>query len=141
MNISLDQSNQDRAKREFSGAKEVLIQAEKMLELHFWDAAISRGYYAIFHAARASLYSKGSDPITHRGVATEFGRLFVKANLVEEKFHTILHKAREERQVADYGSREKELLPTEGLAREIVDEAKQFVEKIGELLDIDPDKP
>lgn len=123
-----------RAIREHEGAKKVLEQAEHQLEFQYWDAAISRAYYAIFHAARAVLYARGSEPTTHRGVVREFGRLMVKAGEVDEKYSEILRKAREERQTADYESYESELLPTEGLAREIVKEARQFVEQMANLL-------
>ena len=49
-----------------------------------YEGAVSRGYYAIFHAARAALHKLDSAPATHHGVVSEFGRLLVKTGKIEE---------------------------------------------------------
>jgi len=42
------------------------------------DDAVSRAYYAAFHAAQAALLTEGQRADTHRGVVVLFGLLLVK---------------------------------------------------------------
>ena len=47
----------------------------------------------------------------------------------------ILQEARDQRQVADYESGEKELLPDIELARDIVAKAKKFIGRMSKLVE------
>lgn len=123
------------AKQELESARRALEDAELLSDKDRVESAISRAYYAIFHAARATLYAQGSEPITHRGVKREFGRLIVKTGRVEMEYNAILQEARDQRQVADYESGEKELLPGVELARDIVAKAKKFVNRMSDMVE------
>ena len=43
-----------------------------------YEDAVSRAYYAVYHATQALLLTEGQRAETHRGVITLFGLLFVK---------------------------------------------------------------
>ena len=60
-----------------------LAQADEMLELHHWDLAVNRYYYACFHILQALFISHGLSAHTHAGTSTVFGQLFVKKGLAD----------------------------------------------------------
>ena len=51
-------------------AKEKLKAAKYLLNGGFFDDAISRAYYAVFHVAKAILLLFNEDPETHEGFCT-----------------------------------------------------------------------
>lgn len=126
----MTEGQQQRVAQELQAAYRALDDAHLLVREQRAESAISRAYYAIFHAARAALAAHGSRPITHRGVKTEFGRLLVKSGLLEEEYNTILQEARDQRQVADYESGERELVPDLELARDVADKAQRFVDRM-----------
>ena len=127
--VSEDKLKQ-RAAGELEAARRALKESETLLAAGQYEGAVSRGYYAIFHAARAALYWQGSTPITHRGVQSEFAQKLVQPGKIEKEFGDILRFARDERQVADYESGEKELLADEETAREVAAAATRFIERV-----------
>ena len=74
--------------------------------------AVSRAYYAAFHAAVAALAVKGERPKTHAGVRTRFGALFVQDGPFEKRHSRTLDELARLRNDADYH-----------VGREIKDEA------------------
>ena len=132
--MTLEQGK-ELSKQEIASAGRALDDAELLASNERVESAISRAYYAIFHAARAALYANDSHPITHRGVKTEFGRLLVKPGVVEKEYNTILQEARDQRQVADYEAGELDLLPSIELARDIVAKAKKFIDRMSVLVE------
>jgi len=59
-------------------AEKALHSARLLAENGELEDAVSRAYYAMFHAARALLFSKGEKPKTHRGTISLFGEKIVK---------------------------------------------------------------
>jgi len=53
-----------------------LATARLLLDEEHHADAVSRAYYAMFHAAKALLAIEGSHPKTHSGVASELGALY-----------------------------------------------------------------
>ena len=49
------------------------------------EAAINRGYYAVFQAARAALLTEEESPKTHSGVIQRFSYHFVRTGQVSEE--------------------------------------------------------
>lgn len=119
---------------ELRAAERALREAQTLLSSQQYEGAISRGYYAIYHAARAALYAHGSAPTTHRGVQVEFARLLVKSRKIEAHYGDMLRQARDERQVADYETGEQELIPDQDTARGVVTSAEQFIERVKKLV-------
>jgi hypothetical protein len=57
------------------------------------EAAINRGYYAAFQAARAALLTKDESPNTHSGVIRRFGYHFVRSGQVSDDVGDVLSAA------------------------------------------------
>lgn len=101
-----------------------LAQAEVLLASPYPSGAVSRSYYAMFHAATAALVHRGIKRRSHQGIIAAFGQTFTKPRIIDVKFHKYFAKVFDLRQESDYrpGSR-----VTEGKAREVLDLAKEFV--------------
>ncbi len=114
-----------------SKAEEKLQAANTLLKEDFIDDAISRAYYAIFHAASAVLLSEGITVESHSALKTMFGLRFIKAGKIDKKYAKYLSKLKDERENGDYDiftSFERED------AVEAIEEAKAFVEAMKEFL-------
>mgnify|MGYP001579871180 CR=1 FL=1 len=115
----------EKSKSKFKTAKHLLEEGN-------FDGAVPPAYYAIFHAARAALISKGINPITHKGVKSMFALHFVKPGLVEKEYQKILADAKELREDSDY---EEDVIIAQEKAEGIVVDAQKFIEKIEQVLD------
>ena len=97
----------------------------------FYGDAVSRAYYAIFHAAKAILQVHGVSAGSHAGVKRLFGLHVVQAGLVEREWATYLGESSEARLTADYDV-ETELSKED--ADEETERAKAFLIRIRKLL-------
>lgn len=127
----------DRAHRELirgylDKAKAKLRVARNLLATSEWDDAVSRAYYAAFHAAQAVLLTEGQHGETHRGVVTLFGLFLVKTGKFERKWGKLLSDLKDDREAGDYDALS---YIDEETARRAVREAKQFVSKVGAYLE------
>jgi len=59
-------------------ANRMLEVADRNLADGFYESAVNRAYYAIFHAANALLATKGLSRSKHSGVIATFRQHFVK---------------------------------------------------------------
>jgi uncharacterized protein (UPF0332 family) len=119
--------------------EENIKAADILIQAHFFEIAISRGYYAIFYIARALLLEEGKTSSSHREVQSAFGRLFAKTSKLDPKFHQYLIKNFRKRQVADY-QRHAEV--SEADAVETVDHAEEFLAAAKSYLaSIEPSTP
>lgn len=108
-------------------AEEKLRSANILFENNMFADAISEGYYAMFHAAKALLALKSVYPKTHAGVVSQFGLQFVNAGLIEELYAKSLAKAETRREKADYDIYYE---PSEEEAESILEDAENFLERI-----------
>jgi uncharacterized protein (UPF0332 family) len=83
-------------------AEEKLRAAQVLMKGGFLDDAISRAYYAIFHAAGAVLLSEGISVESHSALKDMFGLHFVKTGKIDRKYGRILSKLKDERETGDY---------------------------------------
>jgi uncharacterized protein (UPF0332 family) len=113
-------------------AEKALRSAKLLEENGEPEDAVSRAYYAMFHAARAILFSKGMKAKTHRGTISLFGEKIVKEGVLNREFADMLRKALDLRQKSDY---ELYAELNEELVEEVIKNAGKFVEKIKELLE------
>jgi uncharacterized protein (UPF0332 family) len=88
---------------EWERAHEALAAAEILLAAGQPVSTVSRAYYAAFHAARALLFSRGLEPLTHRGVRAQLGLHVVRAGLLAPELAEALSRASSLREDADYG--------------------------------------
>ncbi len=74
----MTQANREAAAAaERSAAQAVLCEAVDLERLGHHGGAVSRAYYAAYHAARALLYEKAIEPRTHDGVRRMLGLHYV----------------------------------------------------------------
>jgi uncharacterized protein (UPF0332 family) len=110
-------------------ARQALAGAELLLENGSVEAAINRGYYAAFQAARAALLTKDESPNTHSGVIRRFGYHFVRSGQVSDDVGDVLSTAQAMRGRADY-----EAVPglEQSDAANLVEDARWFVRSVEE---------
>jgi len=114
-------------------AEKALRSAKLLLKHGELEDAVSRAYYAMFYAAKAILFSKGVKAKTHRGTISLFGEHLVKEGILSERYADMLRKTFDLRQKSDY---ELYAELNEELAKETVNNAKEFIEKVKESLKI-----
>lgn len=89
---------------EFSKAEASLRAACALADLGLWDDAVSRAYYAAFHAANAALLSEGIQARTHAGMHDLFFQTFVSTDLVARSVSKDIAALQRYREQADYSS-------------------------------------
>lgn len=110
---------------------ECLTDAKIMVEQNRWKAAVSRAYYAMFHAAKAALLSIEETVYTHQGVNIQFSKHFVRTGIFEKSFVKSFSKMLDTRQKADY---EIGFRANETDAQHAVSEAENFYNQINSYL-------
>ena len=105
-------------------ADDCIADAELLLAGSRVGAAVSRAYYAMFHAATAALLHRGITRHSHQGVIAAFGRIFPKPRHVDIRLHRYFADTFDLQQESDY-------LPVVRLvdekAREVLGWAREFV--------------
>ena len=117
--------------KELSRANKSLLAAKALLEKGLFEDCVSIAYYAVLHAAKASLFLSGVESETHNGVRRMFGLHLVKAGKIETEFARILVREQEDRETGDY---EVNIEIEEDTAKERVDEAEKFVNRIEQYI-------
>lgn len=92
---SLLQGYLEKAKGKLSVARALLRDAH-------YDDAVSRAYYAAFHAAQAVLLTEGLSATTHQGVVNLFGLHLVKTGKFDPRFGKFLANLKDDREDSDY---------------------------------------
>jgi uncharacterized protein (UPF0332 family) len=88
--------------KEMTAAREDLNEARDRLVHGKFKYATINSYYAIFHAARALLYSRGYRERSHSCLAVALEALFVEQGLLEIRFVRIFRESMALRENADY---------------------------------------
>lgn len=116
-------------------AKKKLEVAGKLLKSGDYEDAVSRAYYAVFHAAQALLLTEGERAESHKGVVTLFGLLFVKTGKVSKNLGKYLANLKDDRESGDYevfSYIDEETADTAvAEAKEFLKEAKLYLTKSG----------
>ena len=87
---------------EWRRAEDCRQVAQLCLQHGFYADAISRAYYAVFHAARASLALHEISARNHRGVSNLFSLHIVKPGLLEDRWASVIGRLAPLRIAADY---------------------------------------
>jgi uncharacterized protein (UPF0332 family) len=85
-----------------AAAEEDLAEARDRFGNLRYKYATINSYYAIFHAARALLYSKGLRERSHYCLAVALGALFVDVGLLAARYVRMLQDTMALREDADY---------------------------------------
>ena len=92
----------EEIQRQFEQAAECIEDAHILLENNRLAAAVTRIYYAMFHAATAALLGSGIRRRSHRATLAAFGQTFIKTDQLDKQLYRELRAAFERRQQADY---------------------------------------
>lgn len=132
------------AKQHIDKSHSNLRAMQIMFDNDLFDWTIICGYYAMYHAVLAALYKIGIRATAHYCAIAAFKEFFVeqgkikseylayikRAKQLEKKYAESLDKAQENRIIEQYGV---EIISNDD-AEWIIDEAKNFVLKIEEVL-------
>ena len=116
---------------EWTKSKEVLEEAKTLLDKRLASGAISRTYYAAFHATTALLLTEGLEVRSHQALGRLFSLHFIKTGKLDVKFSRILSKAQKYREEADYSS---EFVFTMSDAEERFQEVSELITTIEVIL-------
>ncbi|GIW55119.1 MAG: HEPN domain-containing protein [Nitrospiraceae bacterium] len=123
----MDKAQQELIRGYLAKARGKVRVAHDLCAKGEWDDAISRAYYAAYHAAQAALLTEGQRADTHKGVVTLFGLLLVKTGKLDKKWGKFLSNLKDDREAGDYDALS---YLDEETARRAVREADEFVSTI-----------
>lgn len=126
------------AAEELALAHEELAAADGLVALRMYRIALTRVYFAVFHAMRAALYATGLEPRTHSGTSHLFNLHFVKSGRVPAEASRIAARLQKYREEADYST---SFVIDESGAREELAAARALVLVIATRLAGDPTTP
>lgn len=109
--------------------------AELLVNDGYADFSASRAYYAMFYAVEALLLSRELSFSKHSAVIAAFGKDYVKAGLLDSRYHRYLLNAFDLRNAGDYGTMH---IVSEEKARQTIVEARELLDVITLLLDLQP---
>jgi uncharacterized protein (UPF0332 family) len=114
-------------------ASEKLETARIMYDNARYDDAVSRAYYAAFHAMTAALLSRNLSYSSHGQVIGAFNREFIKTSIFPKDFSAIVQALFDDRQIGDYGIFIK---ISNNTAREHIKNARNLIEAISLFLKV-----
>lgn len=105
-------------------AKEDIAAATQLVVSHFYLAAVSRAYYAMFYAITAALLESNMEVHSHKQLGIQFRKQFIQTKRVPQKYSALLEELFQARQTADYDAI-PEMEPDE--VRHLIKSAEEFV--------------
>ncbi len=114
-------------------ADEELRAAEHLLSAALPRVALTRAYFAAFHAIRGLLYAEDLAPRSHEGVQHLFNVHFVKTGRFEPAASRLVARLQKFREAADYAA--SFVVDNEG-AREEIAAARDLVARIREQINV-----
>jgi len=125
--------SEDKAKSSLKKAESWLEDAEKSLKGEALNSSVLSSYMAMFHAARSILFFDGFREKSHACVARYLEEKYVNIKKLEKKWVEVLDHQREIRHEGQY---DLSFFSTEKEAKEALDSAKNFLERIKQLLNL-----
>jgi hypothetical protein len=120
------------ARAHLEKASERLKVAEKLFRGGDYEDAVSRAYYAMYHAARAALSTVNVFPRTHEGVVSEFGKRFVLTGALQRELGKDLADAKAARETHGYSVTATVEMAE---AETILSNAQRFVDAVKRVLE------
>lgn len=112
---------------ELAQSADAMRAAEALVELGLQRDAMSRLYYAVYHAALALLLTEELEPTTHRGVGVLVGLHFVKPGKIPASLGVTLRRIQGYREAADYAR--GFVIPEDECRKELV-AARTFIDAV-----------
>lgn len=119
-------------RKELAVAQSDLLDAKAGFENQRYKWSTIQGYYAMFHAARALLYSKNYREKSHYAISVAIKALFVEENKLDIRYVRNLLNAMNLREAADYEAD----FSREG-AEAVIKSAEEFIRKVSSILEFD----
>jgi len=94
--------NPDNVLEELARAQRALRAAQILHASDLFEAAVSRSYYAVMHAAKAALLAHDVIAESHAAVRRLFGSVLVRSGRIEREWASILARVQDQRIAADY---------------------------------------
>ena len=116
--------------KHLQSAEMFIRESEHLFSGGFHNGTVGRAYYAMFHAATATLLAKDIERTSHHAIISAFGEFLAKPGLVDGKLHKHIIEAFTLRNDCDY------LAPfeaDESQASTTLQRAKEFVEACRKL--------
>jgi uncharacterized protein (UPF0332 family) len=120
------------ALEEFERAEVCLREARALHDAALPYGAASRAYYAVFHAARAVIFSVGLEATSHKGMVALVGQHFVRPGLLSAGMGRLLSRMQRDREDADYATG---AIFTEEQTAEMIRDAETFVMESRRLIE------
>lgn len=98
----LDKSVKELSDMQLGNAKDILRFVPSYIDIGDYSGAISRSYYAAFHALKALELLDGFDAKKHSGVIAYFRQHYIKTGLLDKELSTIIGRLQEARGFSDY---------------------------------------
>ena len=130
----LEESRKALSEYRLERAEECLKSAEVLKSIEDYTTVANRAYYAMFHAMRAVMALDGEDRKKHSGVISYFQQNYVKTEIFDKEFSTIVQEAFEIRQESDYEdfyviSKEDAITQYEN-AKKFVSAAEEYIQSL-----------
>ncbi len=124
-------SSKQKSEESIKTAYSWIAEAENNLQNNALRSSLLSSYLAMFHAARALLFINGFREKSHFAVARFLEDMYVRRNLLEEKWIKILDHYRQIRHNDQYST---SFIITNEEAKETLHHSKLFVERMKNLL-------
>jgi uncharacterized protein (UPF0332 family) len=119
-------------KKELAVSQNDLDDAKAGFETQRYKWSTIQGYYAMFHAARALLYSKNYREKSHYALSVALKALFVEEKLLDIRYVRNLLNAMNLREAADYEAD----FSRDG-AEAVIKSAEEFIREVSSILGFD----
>jgi hypothetical protein len=100
----MTEAPQGTSDAELARARQFIAAGWHLYKGQFYEDAVSRAYYAVFHAACALLATIGRRARTHDGLRAAVAQHFVKPGLLDARYQRLLARAAADRNDADYAA-------------------------------------
>lgn len=115
-------------------AESKLEMANIALSNDQYDDAVSRSYYAVFHAISALLYTRGLSFSSHSQTIGAFNKEFVKTEIFPKNYSKKIQTLFDERQTGDYDIRSDidAVVANDSIefAKEVIEGAKSYLDGV-----------
>ena len=123
--------NTEHVFEELERSRQALKAAQTLEGAGLYADAVSRAYYAVMHAARATLLFHDEITESHAALRNRFGAVLVRPGLIEREWARVLAVEEDERITADYQASAEITAET---CRDAVDDAGRFVDRMRRYL-------
>ena len=128
-----DENMRDLARIRFEKAKELLGDAESLLEMESYSSANNRAFYAAERAIKSVLASIGKDVASHNGIIRVFNQEFIyeRGDYFTQEDLKKLQGLERIRNASDY---DDFYIASKDECRDQVYKAKELIEKVEDFL-------